>query len=134
MEDFNSIFEKITELAIKHKATGDGIDDMEESGWLEYAAFAYISEFCEQQGLMVEGFPHEKRKLAEVDEEFDEDYFCQERFMLYVDTLSLQNEAVANLNWHYVNSFWPDEFKDKPDFLESIKGRIESEVFYDVKF
>jgi hypothetical protein len=83
---------------------------------------------------MVEGFPHDKRKLTEEDEEFDEDYFCQERFMLYVDTLSLQNETVANLNWHYVNSFWPGEFKDKSDFLESIKGRIESEVFYDVKF
>jgi hypothetical protein len=51
-------------LAIKHKATGDRIDDMELSSWLEYAAFAYIFEYCEKQGLMVEGFPHEKRKLA----------------------------------------------------------------------
>ena len=134
MENIKSILDKITELSIKHKATGDGIDDMEESSLLEYEAFSCISDYCEQQGLLVEGFPHEKRKLAAEDEDFDEEYFCQERFMLYVDTLSLENETIANLNWHYVNSFWPSEFSDKADFLESIKGRIESEVFYDVKF
>jgi hypothetical protein len=134
MNEIDSIIVKISELASKHKETGDGIDDLEMSWFLELEAFSYISEYCEQQGFMVDGFPHDKRRLAEEEADFDEDYFCQERFLLYVDTLSLENETVANLNWHYVNSFWPGEFKDKLDFLESIKGRIESEVFYDVKF
>lgn len=134
MENIKDLFDKITALALKHKAIGNEIDDIEESSWLEYAAFEYISEYCEAAGLQVEGFPHQKRALALDVDDFDEDYFCQERFLLYVDTLSLQNETVANLNWHYVSSFWPDEFSSKADFLASIKARIESGVFYDVKF
>lgn len=134
MENINTITEKITELALKHKAAGNNIDDLEETSWLEKEALMFIAEFCEKSGMNVNGFPHDKRVLAKTDDYYDDDYFCLERFQLYVDTISLENSMVADLNWHYVNSFWPGEFEDKSDFLVSIKGRIESGVFYDVQF
>jgi hypothetical protein len=134
MLEINQILEKISELAIRHKATGNNLEDLEDAEWLEFEAQDLIVEYCEQNGHQVEGFPHEKRILALSDDFYDEEYFCRERFQLYVDMLSLQIEIVADLNWHYVSSFWPEEFKDKSDFLVSIKERIASEVFYDVKF
>jgi hypothetical protein len=134
MEEIDSIIEKISALAVKHKAAGDNLDDLEETTWLEEEALMLIAEFCEKTGRIVEGFPHDKRVLAKTDDYYDDEYFCLERFQLYVDTVSLESVIVADLNWHYVNSFWPGEFEDKSDFLESIKGRIESGVFYDVQF
>ena len=133
MIDTNQIVEKIDELAIRHQALGNNLEDLEDAEWLETEAQGLIADYCEQIGLQVEGFPHAKRKLA-IDDEYNEDYFCKERFQLYIDTLPLENETVSSLNWHFVHSFWPEEFKDKADFLESIKARITSGVFYDVKF
>ena len=47
MEYINAITEKITELALKHKAAGNNIDDLEETSWLEEEALMLIAEFCE---------------------------------------------------------------------------------------
>lgn len=134
MEELDILKGKITELAIKHNTVGNDLENLEESSWLEEEALMFIADYAEKLGISVNGFPQEKRILAKEEEDFDEDYFCLERFQLYVDTLSLQNENIANLNWHYVNSFWPGEFNDKADLLESIKAWIDSGVFYDVKF
>jgi hypothetical protein len=134
MIDTNQIVEKINELAVRHQALGNNLEDLEDAEWLEAEAQGLISDYCEQVGLQVEGFPHEKRKLALDNDEYDEDYFCKERFQLYIDILTLENEVVAGLNWHFVNSFWPGEFNDNIDFIESIKARIASGVFYDLKF
>ena len=134
MEYINAITEKITELANKHKVAGDNIGDMEDAFYLEEEALMLIAEFCEKTGHIVEGFPQDKRELAKTDDYYDDEYFCFDRFMLYVDTISLESGIVADLNWHYVNSFWPGEFESKKDLLESIHLRITSGVFYDVKF
>jgi len=134
MEKINTFTEKINELALKHKAAGNNIDDIEETSWLEKEALMFIAEFCEKSGMNVNGFPHDKRALAKTDDYYDDEYFCLERFQLYVDTISLESGIVADLNWHYVNSFWPAEFESKKEFLESIHLRITSGVFYDIKF
>lgn len=134
MIDTKQIVEKIDELAIRHQALGNNLEDLEDAEWLESEAQGLIVNYCEQNGFQVEGFPHEKRKLSLQDDDYDDEYFCRERYQLYIDTLSLQIDIVADLNWHYVHSFWLKEFKDKADFLESIKARIVSGVFYDVKF
>ena len=134
MIDTKQIVEKIDELAIRHQALGNNLEDLEDAEWLESEAQGLIADYCEQNGFQVEGFPHEKRKLSLQDNDYGDEYFCLERFQLYIDTLTLENETVASLNWHFVHSFWPEEFKDKADFLESIKARIASGVFYDVKF
>jgi len=134
MEYINAITEKITELALKHKAAGNNIDDLEETSWLEEEALMLIAKFCEKTGNIVEGFPQDKRELAKTDDNYDDEYFCLERFQLYVDTISLESSIVADLNWHYVNSFWPGTFENKKEFIDSIYLRIQSGVFYDIKF
>lgn len=134
MEELDILKGKITELAIKHNAAGNDLENLEESSWLEEEALMLIADYAEKLGISVDGFPQEKRILEQEDDDFDEEYFCLERFQLYVDTSSLENSTIGDLNWHYVSSFWPDEFNSKADFLASIKARIESGVFYDVKF
>jgi hypothetical protein len=51
--------------------------------------------------------------------------------MLYIDKLTLTNPDVADLHWHWASSFWPDQFKDKEEFVESISQRL-SGGFYDI--
>jgi hypothetical protein len=45
MDEINSIMDKITELALKHKAAGNNIDDLEETSWLEEEALMLIMIF-----------------------------------------------------------------------------------------
>jgi len=73
------------------------------------------------------------RKKGEPTDELDEDYFCRERFQLYLDLLSLEKEDVADLTWFFVSAFWPAQFSDKQDYLMTIKEQIECGVFYDVE-
>ena len=73
MIDTNQIVEKLDELAIRHQALGNNLEDLEDAEWLETEAQGLIADYCEQIGLQVEGFPHAKRKLA-IDDEYNEDY------------------------------------------------------------
>lgn len=109
------IKQKITELAIQHFA----IDDFKDCVHIEEEAEDLIVAFCEQRGYTVNGFPTQKRELYDIDkdEEEYEEYFCRERFQLYLDTLALQHDDVAELCWHYNSSFWPDFFGSKEEFL-----------------
>jgi hypothetical protein len=75
----------------------------------------------------VNGFPKDRIQALEDDEEFSGEYW-----MLYVDTLTLSHSDVADLHWHWVHSFWPDQYSSREKFLSSIRGRI-SGGFYDVK-
>ena len=79
---------------------------------------------------MVNGFPTEKKQLPE--EELEEDYFCQERYQLYLDTLATQHEDVADLMWCYVSSFWEDQCESKEEYIQNLKDGLDSGVFYDV--
>ena len=134
MEELDILKGKITELAIKHNAAGNDLENLEESSWLEEEALMLIADLCEKTGRIVEGFPHDKRELAKTNDYYDDEYFCLERFQLYVDTISIESTIVGDLNWHYVNSFWPGTFENKKEFIDSIYLRIQSGVFYDVKF
>jgi hypothetical protein len=40
---------------------------------------------------------------------------------------------VADLMWHYVKSFWPNQFESKSNYLETLKDQIESGFFYDIE-
>lgn len=121
----------ISELAKKHAAINEeNIGDINNAELLESQAQDLIIAFCEAKGYLVNGFPTEKRKLAE--EELDDDDFSQEHFLLYLDILTYQKEDVADLNWHYTDSFWPDYFESKEDFIAQAKERAESDSIYDV--
>ena len=135
--NLEDIKQKISHLAQKHSSIPENdLSDFGNAEILESEAFHLIVDFSESQGYLINGFPTEIRNRYEndelSDEEYDEDYFCLERYELYLDTLTLQKDDVAELMWHYANSFWPDQFESKEDYIESIKIQIESGVFYDV--
>lgn len=135
--NLEDIKQKISHLAQKHSSIPENdLSDFGNAEILESEAFHLIVDYSESQGYLINGFPTEIRNRYEndeiSDEEYDEDYFCLERYELYLDTLTLQKDDVAELMWHYANSFWPDQFESKEDYIESIKIQIESGVFYDV--
>jgi len=120
----------IVELAQVHKATGDDLDDFKDAELIEKDAEQLIVKYCEAKGYLVNGFPTEKKQLPE--EELEEDYFCQELYQLYLDTLAIQYEDVADLMWCYVSSFWEDQCENKEEYLQNLKDGLDSGVFYDV--
>jgi hypothetical protein len=137
MMNLEDIKQKISHLAQKHSSIPENdLSDFGNAEILESEAFHLIVDYSESKGYLINGFPTEIRNRYEndeiSDEEYDEDYFCLERYELYLDTLTLQKDDVAELMWHYANSFWPDQFESKEDYIESIKIQIESGVFYDV--
>ena len=117
-------------LSETHKATGDEIDNFKDAELIEQEAEQLIIDYCETKGYLVNGFPTEKKQLPE--EELEEDYFCRERYQLYLDTLATKQDDVAKLMWCYVSSFWVDQYETKEEYIQSIKENLDSGVFYDV--
>jgi hypothetical protein len=131
------IKQKITALAQKHAASDENtLDDIKDAELLESDAKHLIIQYCENQGYLINGFPTEMKRRYEnneiSDEEYDEDYFCEERYDLYLDMLTLDKTDVAELTWHYTSSFWPDQFESKDEYLEHIKSCVDDGGFYDV--
>lgn len=121
---------EISRLSQEHKATGDDLDDFKDAELIEKEAEQLIVKYCEAKGYLVNGFPTEKRQLPE--EELEEDYFCQERYLLYLNTLATQHEDVAELMWCYVSTFWEDQCESKEEYIQNLKDGLDSGVFYDV--
>ena len=126
----NELYNRLTKLAEQHKATGDDLDDFKDAELIEKEAEQLIVNYCEAKGYFVNGFPTDKKQLPE--EELEEDYFCQERYQLYLDTLATMHEDVADLMWCYVSSFWQDQFESKEVYLQKLKDNLDSGAFYDV--
>jgi len=121
---------KISRLSEEHKATGNDLDDFKDAELIEYEAEQLIIEYCEAKGYLVNGFPTQKKQLPE--EELEEDYFCRERYQLYLDTLATTQDDVSELMWHYVSSFWEDQYESKEEYLHDLKNNLDSGIFYDV--
>jgi hypothetical protein len=49
-----------------------------------------------------------------------------------LDILTCQKQDVAELTWHYTNSFWPEYFESMQDYINGIKAQINTDGFYDV--
>jgi hypothetical protein len=126
------IMSKITELAKQCVVIDeDSLSDFDDGELLEWQANGLIISYCEENEYLINGFPTEKRKLSE-EELDDDDYFCRNRFDLYQDILTYQKDDVAELMWHFTESFWPGTFDYKKDYVESAKARAEDSGFYDV--
>ena len=88
-----NIKNEISILSKQHGETGEESDDLKDALNFEATAEELIIENCVSQGYLVNGFPTEKRKLSE--EELGEDYFCRERYQLYL------GQVVFNLSSQY---------------------------------
>lgn len=126
----DEIKENIKLLAYKHQSIDeDDIDAFEDAELLELEAEKLIVSYCEQKQYLINGFPTEKKKI---EDELDEDYFCKERYQLYLDTLATTKNDVADLLWCYTSNFWSDSYSSKEEYIETLKEQLESGVFYDL--
>jgi hypothetical protein len=124
------IVSKIKELAAQHLAIDeDGLDELKDAEQIECEAEQLIIDYCVAQNYLINGFPTEKKTIAE---DLDDDYFSRERYQLYLDSLLVEKEDVADLMWHYTSNFWPDYFESKEEYLETINHQIKCGVFYEV--
>ncbi len=109
------IKKRILLLADEHRKN----DNLEEDEWefLENEAENLVINYCVNNNYMINGFPHEKRKIAS---QLDEEYFNRDRYRLYLDLLSLEKDDVADLMWYFNKTFWPDSFDTKEDYFQVV--------------
>ena len=98
------------------------VADSDGKNFLGKKAFNLIIEYCQKMQYKADGLP----STSTVEEELTE-----EHWMLFVDKLTLVHDDVAQLHWHWVTSFWPDEYESLEVFLDMVKARIGGS-FYDV--
>lgn len=125
------IKERIGELHKKHDAIGNDNSELWLAESYEVEAEDLIVAYCEERGYLVNGFPTEKRNLD--DDEHDDEYFSTERFRLYLDTLAVQKDDVAELLYYYNSTFWPNFEETKQEFIERLKYQLENGTMYDVE-
>jgi hypothetical protein len=85
-----------------------------------------ITSYCENKGYEVEGYPFQKRILGETDNTYDEDYFCYERNLKYLDVLATIHEDVLEILYFYGKTFWPDQLESK----EAYKKQLLLDILY----
>ena len=92
-----------------------------------------IINYCESKGYEVEGYPFQKRILGETDQYYDEDYFCYERDLKYLDVLAATKEDVLKLMYFYSKTFWPDQVDSLEEYrVYLIEGNENNP--YDIEF
>ena len=92
-----------------------------------------IINYCESKGYEVEGYPFQKRLLGETDQYYDEDYFCYERNLKYLDILAATKEDVLELMCFYSKTFWPDQVGTKEEYKKYLIEGNENNS-YDIEF
>lgn len=113
------IIKAMNELALQHASSGDEVEDIKDSDWLESQAFYLIVDFCKKMNYQVGRFPN---RIAS--ENLSEDDITDEHWTLYVDILTLTNTDVTDLHWHWASTFWPKEYENKNEFIDSISARV----------
>lgn len=79
-----------------------------------------ILNYCENKGYEVDGYPFQKRILGETDNTYDEDYFCYERNIKYLDVLATIHEDVLEILYFYGKTFWPDQLESKEAYKKQL--------------
>ena len=92
-----------------------------------------IINYCESKCYEVEGYPFQKRLLGETDQYYDEDYFCYERNLKYLDILAATKEDVLELMYFYSKTFWPDQVGTKEEYKKYLIEGNENNS-YDIEF
>lgn len=130
--DVLSIKQKITSLAKEHSDIDDSLDGVKYAEIIELEAENLIISYCVERGYQVQGFPIDKMNSGS--DEYDEDYFCIERYRMYLDSLALVHKDVADLLWHYSNSFWLNFYENQEAYIADIKHNLNTGALYDIDF
>jgi hypothetical protein len=114
-------------------ATKDSLDNFKNGQIHESFVIEIISEYCIDKGYQVDGFPMQKRELAIVNKVYNEDYFCYERYIKYLDILATKVEEVFELMFFYASTFWPEHFNDEESYKQTLLDYISCDV-YEIDF
>jgi hypothetical protein len=132
----------MTKAEIKHeiletyplwKGTDDTIDGDKYAEIHEGHIRNLITDYCEAQGYLIDGFPTKQKELGKTDEYYDEDYFSWERYEKYIDFLCLEKDDVLELRFFYYHTFWPDQVSSKQQVIDQIYFWIKNKG-YDIEF
>lgn len=101
--------------------------DLQDSEIVERTALKTIADYIKRQelhnGIVLEvELPSNISKLS------------SDQLRYLIDTVSLQNADVFELNWTFNSNFWPDTFETKEDFKETIQNMLQDkDSFYDLE-
>lgn len=124
---------EIQNIYPKWKNLSDSFDDDKYAEIYESDVRSLIIAYCESKGYEVDGYPFQKRILGETDNNYDEDYFCYERNLKYLDVLATIHEDVMELMYFYGKTFWPDQLESREEYKKQILEYIRVNI-YDIKF
>jgi hypothetical protein len=131
--DIEKIKNEILTICQKWRNLSQSMDDDTYGEIYESDVRSLIIDYCESKGYEVEGYPFQKRILGETDDNYDEDYFCYERDLKYLDTLAETKEDVLELMYFYSKTFWPDQVDSKEEYKKYlIEGNKNNP--YDIEF
>lgn len=111
---------EIQNIYPKWKNLSDSFDDHKYAEIYESDVRSLIIAYCESKGYEVDGYPFQKRILGETDDNYDEDYFCYERNLKYLDILATIHEDVMELMYFYGKTFWPDQLESKEEYKKQL--------------
>ena len=122
--EHSEIFIELTRLAEQHKLTGDDLEDIKDSDSIEMDAWEVVYQYCLDRGNKT------PQKFLENKPVFDDDNTFGEK-KWFIDTLIISHADVAEISYHFVSKFWPEEFSSKEDYIESVIEHLESsDLFY----
>ena len=116
------LYIKLTQLAEQHKSTGEELEDIKDSDSIEMEAWEIIYQYCLDMDY------NTPLKLLENKPAFDDDNTFGEK-KWFIDTLIVSNAVVAEISYHLVSQFWPEEFSSKEDFIESTEAYLEASLY-----
>ena len=126
--EISDLKKQILNLAIEHDRTSDDLDGLNDAELIEETAEDLIISYCRNNKYLINGFPDEK--LISIPEEEKDDYFCRERYRLYLDLLTIQKKDVAEIMYYYHTSFYGNYYESILDFIQFIEEAIK---IYDVE-
>ena len=122
--EHTELYIKLTQLAEQHKSTGDELEDIKDSDSIEMEAQEMIYQYCLDMNYKT------PLKFLENKPDFDDDNTFGEK-KWFIDTLIISHADVAEISYHLVSKFWPEEFSSKEDYIESVFAYLESpDLFY----
>jgi hypothetical protein len=128
-----SIKNKIVEIHEIWNVLGDSMDTFKYGEIHESFVIDLISDYCVGKNYEVDGFPIQKRVLSGINNNYDENYFCYERYLKYLDVLATQFADVLELMYFYSSTFWPGQFYDKEQYKAQLLDYISCDV-YEINF
>lgn len=131
--EIEKIKSEILTIYQKWRNLSQSMDDDTYGEIYESDVRSLILNYCETKGYEVEGYPFQKRILGQTDEYYDDDYFCYERDLKYLDTLAETKKDVLELMYYYSKTFWPDQVGTMEEYKKYlIEGNKKNP--YDIDF